>query len=114
MHVKSPSASPREDEGYAPGPQLSHCSSAPVIPSCRARQEVGPYSGGHVSWLAEPPKKSEKSGLKYQRSGNVPKPGVCPCQGGQQQGKKGDRELVGLREMSQRSADLACALLAKA
>ena len=117
MYVKSLLPSPGEDEGCAPAPQLSHCSSAQAIPGCRARQKTCLCSGGHASWLAEPPKKSEKSGLKYQSSGKVPKLGACPCWGGQQPGKKGDRELVGQvgqREMSQRSADLACALLSQA
>lgn len=74
-------------------PQLSHCSFTQVIPGCRARQESWLCSGERDSWLAETHKKSEKSGLKYQRTAKVPKLRACPCQNAQQPGKKGNREL---------------------
>lgn len=85
MYVRSHSASPGEDEGScapASPPRLSCCSFTQVIPGCRARQETCLCSGEHDSWLAETHKKSEKSGLKYQRSAKVPKLRACPCQNG--------------------------------
>lgn len=72
-------------------PQLSYCSSTQAIHGCRARQETCQCSKGRASWLAEPPKKSEKSGLKYQSSGEVLKPGACSCCDGQQPEIKGGR-----------------------
>lgn len=94
-------------------PWLSCCSFTQVIPGCRARQETCLCSGEHDSWLAETHKKSEKSGLKYQRSAKVPKLRACLCQNGQQPGKKHNRELGRTVGEPQKSADLACALLAQ-
>lgn len=80
MYVTSPLASPEEDEGCAPAPQLSHCSYTQVIPGCTERQETSLCSGECVSWLPKrATQKSEKSILVYQTSGKVPKLGACPC-----------------------------------
>lgn len=93
MYFKSHSVSPGEDEGSCAPAPLPNCSFTQVILGCRAREETCLCTGEHYSWLADTHKRSEKSGLKYQRTAKVPKLRAHPCQNGQQPGKKGNREL---------------------